>query len=44
MGAINWIPKWFHGNAVTARDVVAEFPRILTRGLRPAGEGQSITT
>ena len=35
MGAINWIPKWFHGDRTTAKDVLAEFPDILTRGLRP---------
>ena len=33
MGAINWIPKWFHGDAGTAKQVVAEFPAILTAGL-----------
>lgn len=33
MGAINWIPKWFHGDASTAKQVVAEFPAILTAGL-----------
>ena len=33
MGAINWIPKWFHGDATTAASVTAEFPTILTRGL-----------
>jgi AcrR family transcriptional regulator len=35
MGAINWIPKWFHGDAKTAANVVAEFPEVLTRGLEP---------
>lgn len=33
MGAINWIPKWFHGDAAAARAVIAEFPAVLTRGL-----------
>lgn len=33
MGAINWIPKWFHGDASTAKQVVAQFPAILTAGL-----------
>jgi AcrR family transcriptional regulator len=33
MGAINWIPKWFHGDAGTARRIITEFPTILTRGL-----------
>jgi AcrR family transcriptional regulator len=35
MGAINWIPKWFHGDIETAQKVVAEFPPLLTRCLRP---------
>ncbi len=34
MGAINWIPKWFHGDAALAKKVVREFPEILTSGLR----------
>jgi len=33
MGSINWIPKWFHGDAKSARKVIAEYPVILTRGL-----------
>lgn len=33
MGSINWIPKWFHGNAATAKKVVQEYPLILTNGL-----------
>jgi AcrR family transcriptional regulator len=33
MGAINWIPKWFHGKADMAADILDEFPEILTRGL-----------
>lgn len=33
MGSINWIPKWFHGDARTAKKVQAEFPEILTAGL-----------
>lgn len=33
MGAINWIPKWYHGDAKTAKNLVAEFPGILTDGL-----------
>ncbi len=36
MGAVNWIPKWFHGGTALAGDIIAEFPDILTRGLRPA--------
>jgi AcrR family transcriptional regulator len=33
MGSINWIPKWFHGDAAMADTVTAEFPIVLTRGL-----------
>lgn len=33
MGSINWIPKWYHGDATTAASIVAEFPDILSRGL-----------
>lgn len=33
MGAINWIPKWFHGDAQLADRIVREFPLILTAGL-----------
>jgi AcrR family transcriptional regulator len=35
MGSLNWIPKWFHGDANMADKVLAEFPQILSRGLRP---------
>ena len=35
MGAINWIPKWFHGDTKTASRIIDEFPRILTAGLVP---------
>lgn len=35
MGSINWIPKWHHGDLQTGRNIASEFPRILTRGLRP---------
>jgi len=34
MGAINWIPKWIHSDALLAKKVIAEFPKILTSGLR----------
>lgn len=34
MGAVNWIPKWFHGDSTTAEKVIEEFPKILTAGLR----------
>jgi AcrR family transcriptional regulator len=37
MGAINWIPKWFHGPAQMANEISREFPDILTQGLVPAG-------
>jgi AcrR family transcriptional regulator len=33
MGSINWIPKWYHGDADQGRILVAEFPEILARGL-----------
>ena len=33
MGAINWIPKWYHGDPDTGRKIAREFPGILTRGL-----------
>ena len=33
MGAINWIPKWFHGDKTLATKVLAEFPGVLTSGL-----------
>jgi AcrR family transcriptional regulator len=39
MGAINWIPKWFHGDVETAGKVLAEFPRLLTRCLLPLRPG-----
>ena len=34
MGSINWIPKWFHGDAEVASRVLATFPEILCSGLR----------
>ena len=34
MGALNWVPKWFHGDAAVAENVAAEFPQILSAGLR----------
>ncbi|MBT8086149.1 MAG: TetR/AcrR family transcriptional regulator [Woeseia sp.] len=33
MGAINWIPKWFHGSSAVAAELIIAFPDILTRGL-----------
>lgn len=38
MGAINWIPKWYHGDPAVAKKLLEEFPTILTRGLRPDNE------
>jgi len=35
MGSINWIPKWFHGNPQMAKQVLQEFPEVLTAGLKP---------
>ncbi len=35
MGALNWVPKWYHGDADIAAKVVAEFPEILSAGLKP---------
>ena len=34
MGAVNWIPKWYHGDEAVAGKIVEEFPRILSGGLR----------
>jgi AcrR family transcriptional regulator len=33
MGAINWIPKWYHGDAAMAARIVEEFPQVLSAGL-----------
>lgn len=41
MGSINWIPKWHHRDTETAQKIVAEFPEILSRGLRPGAEKQA---
>ncbi len=35
MGAVNWIPKWFHGDPAVAKDAVRTFPEYLMRGLKP---------
>ncbi len=40
MGAINWIPKWFHGDARTAAAILEQFPTVLTAGLK-SREGAS---
>ncbi len=37
MGSLNWIPKWFHGDAAMAERILEEFPKVLSRGLEPAG-------
>ncbi len=34
MGAVNWIPKWYHGDSAVAEQIIEEFPRILASGLR----------
>ena len=34
MGSINWIPKWYHGDASMAERIVAQFPTVLSRGLQ----------
>lgn len=33
MGSINWIPKWYRGDAEVADQVLEEFPRVLCAGL-----------
>jgi len=38
MGSLNWIPKWFHGDAAIAAKIVEEFPRILSSGLCPSSD------
>jgi hypothetical protein len=37
MGSLNWVPKWFHGDAAVAAKVVGEFPAILSAGLAANG-------
>ena len=44
MGSINWVPKWYHGDRNMAKSIVAEFPVILTRGLRSGVEAQSTSS
>lgn len=36
MGSINWIPKWYHGDADVAEKILDEFPGILSSGLPPS--------
>lgn len=38
MGAVNWIPKWYHGDAAVATQIVEDFPGILSSGLAPASQ------
>ncbi|MEO0576004.1 MAG: TetR/AcrR family transcriptional regulator [Pseudomonadota bacterium] len=33
MSAVNWIPKWFHGDPMTAQQVIQTYPDFLCRGL-----------
>lgn len=33
MGAVNRVPKWFHGDSAVGAEILAGFPDILTRGL-----------
>jgi AcrR family transcriptional regulator len=33
MGAINWVPKWFHGKSGMAREIRDKFPPVLARCL-----------
>ena len=40
MGSLNWIPKWFHGDAAMGERIVEEFPQILSRGLEATGDRQ----
>ena len=48
MGALNWVPKWFHGDAEVAENVVMEFPKILGAGLTAwpgnSGNTQGVAT
>ena len=37
MGALNWVPKWFRGDADVAAQIVDEFPRVLSGGLAANG-------
>lgn len=41
MGALNWVPKWFHGDADVASSVIEEFPRILGAGLQRQPESRA---
>jgi AcrR family transcriptional regulator len=40
MGSINWIPKWFHGSSRMAKQILQEFPEILTAGLKPVARDE----
>ena len=41
MGALNWVPKWFRGDAAVAASVVEEFPQILSAGLEPRADSRA---
>ena len=41
MGAVNWIPKWHHGDAAAAARIVREFPDILTRAIAARADSPS---
>lgn len=43
MGSLNWIPKWFHGDPAMGRRILAEFPGILTAGLRHGRPGDALS-
>jgi AcrR family transcriptional regulator len=44
MGALNWVPKWFHGDADVAENVVKEFPKILGASLATSDRQRSTET
>ena len=44
MGALNWVPKWFHGDADVAENVIREFPKILGASLGPTDRRQPTGT
>ncbi len=43
MGALNWIPKWYHGDESTAQRVISEFPKTLCAALAPHGENPTVS-
>ncbi len=44
MGSLNWVPKWFHGDAAVGEKIVAEFPAILSVGLEPGARSYREST